>query len=135
MHVKISMRAVEKDRLSVHELKRCRASAKGWPWEVWEEDIWWWSQDRQSWSPLDEPLWPRRRRWLMLLTEEGTVPALLWEAGEPYELPSLAEEGEEEPLEEPALHLQAGLQEDPVVDQKAPHHIAPLGLSPRVPDH
>lgn len=134
MYVKVSMRAVEKDRLSEHELKRCRASAKGWQWEVWEEDIWWWSHDRQSWSPLDEPLWPRRRRWLMLQTEEGTAAALLWEVGEAYDLPSPGEEIAEQD-EEPVLHLQTGLQKDAVVDEKAPHQVAPLGLSTRVPRH
>jgi len=36
-------------------------------------------------------LWPRRRRWLMLQREEDTVPALLWEPGEAYELPALVE--------------------------------------------
>ena len=92
MYVRVSMRTVQKTDLSEHEVKRCRASARGRRWEVWEEHIWWWSHDRQSWRPLAEPLWPRKRRWLMLDTEEGVTPALLWEAGEAYELPTLAED-------------------------------------------
>ena len=87
MYSKSSMKPVDRSSLSEHELKRCRAVAKGQPWQVWEEDILWWSLDRQSWLPLDDSLWQRRRRWLMVETEQGTSPALLWEVGQGLELP------------------------------------------------
>ena len=87
MQVKLSMKQVERARLSEHELKRCRAEARGQPWQVWEEDILWWSLDRQSWLPVDDAQWPRRRRWLMVETEEGVLPALLWDVSEGLGLP------------------------------------------------
>lgn len=40
------------------------------------EDILWWSMDRQHWSPVDESLWPRKKRWLVVESEEGVYPAL-----------------------------------------------------------
>ena len=87
MHVKLSMRQVERARLSEHELKRCRVEARGQPWQVWEEDILWWSLDRQSWLPVEDAQWQRRRRWLMVETEEGVLPALLWDVSEGLGLP------------------------------------------------
>ena len=86
MQSKLSMKQLGRSSLSEHELKRCRAQAKGLPWQVWEEDILWWSLDRQSWLPLEDSLWPRRRRWLLVETEEGVVPALLWEVGHDLDL-------------------------------------------------
>ena len=105
MHSKLSMKQLGRSSLSEHEVKRCPAQAKGLPWQVWEEDILWWSLDRQSWLPVDDALWQRRRRWLMVETEEGMLPALLWEVGYGLELPlssgpeAPAEEGAEDPAE------------------------------------
>lgn len=82
MHVKISMKAVPRRTLSEHELKRCRATARGHAWQVLEEDILWWSLDKRSWLPVEDDFWPVRRRWLMIETEEGVSPALLWEVRE-----------------------------------------------------
>lgn len=82
MHVKISMKAVPRSKLSEHELKRCRAVARGSAWQVLEEDILWWSLDKQSWLPVDDDYWPSRRRWLMVETEQGVTPAQLWEVGD-----------------------------------------------------
>lgn len=82
MHVKLTMKAVPRRALSEHELKRCRAVAAGHAWQVIEEDILWWSLDRQSWLPVDDALWPERRRWLMVETEEGIQPALIWQTKE-----------------------------------------------------
>ncbi len=82
MHVKVSMKAVPRRTLSEHELKRCRALAKGHAWQVIEEDILWWSLDRQSWLPVDDAMWPERRRWLMVETEEGILPLSIWQANE-----------------------------------------------------
>ncbi len=87
MYSKLSMKPVQRSSLSEHEMKRCRALARGQPWEVWEEDILWWSLDRQSWLPVDESLWQLRRRWLLVESEEGVTPALLWEIAEGLELP------------------------------------------------
>jgi len=53
MHVKVSMRPADRESLSGHEVKRCCAMARRQPWEVWEEDILWWSPDRQRWQPLE----------------------------------------------------------------------------------
>ena len=100
MYSKLSMKPLARSSLSEHELKRCRALAKGLPWQVWEEDILWWSLDRQSWFPLDDSLWQRRRRWLMVETEEGMFPALLWEVG--YGLEPPLSSGSEAPAEEAA---------------------------------
>ena len=86
MYTKLSMKPLERASLSEHELKRCRAMAKGQPWQVWEEDVLWWSLDRQCWFPLDDAVWQRRRRWLMVEAEEGVIPALLWEIGHGLEL-------------------------------------------------
>lgn len=103
MYVKLTMKAVPRRTLSDHELKRCRALAKGRPWQVIEEDILWWSLDRQSWQPVDDALWPDRRRWLMVETEEGIMPLCIWETKEGLGL-SFGEEEEEEEEEasEPA---------------------------------
>lgn len=78
MHVKVSMKAVPRRTLSDHEMKRCRALAKGHAWQVIEEDILWWSLDRQNWQPADDVLWPERRRWLMVETEDGVSPQSIW---------------------------------------------------------
>ena len=82
MHVKISMKAVPRTSLSEHELKRCRAVSRGSAWQVLEEDILWWSLDKQSWLPVEDDYWPNRRRWLMVETEHGVEPAQLWEVRE-----------------------------------------------------
>lgn len=103
MHSKLSMKPVDQSSLSEHELKRCHAIAKGQPWQVWEEDILWWSLDRQCWLPVDDSLWQQRRRWLMVETEEGTVPVLIWEVGSGLELPLPPQR--EPPVIEPAEDL------------------------------
>lgn len=82
MHVKVSMKAVPRRTLSDHETKRCRALAKGRAWQVIEEDILWWSLDRQGWAPVDDAMWPERRRWLMVETEEGVLPLSIWQTSE-----------------------------------------------------
>ncbi len=87
MHSKLSMKTVQRARLSEHELKRCRALARGRRWQVFEEDILWWSLDRQMWLPVDDSLWPRRRRWLLVDAEEGIAPLLIWEVGQGLGLP------------------------------------------------
>jgi hypothetical protein len=87
MHVKISMKPVPRARLTEHEIKRCRVEARGQPWQVFEEDILWWSLDRQSWLPVNDELWQQKRRWLMVETEAGVVPAVLWEISEAVTLP------------------------------------------------
>lgn len=79
MHVKTTMKAVPRSTLSEHELKRCRAVARGNAWQVLEEDILWWSLDKRSWLPVEDDFWPNRRRWLMVETEQGVTPALLWD--------------------------------------------------------
>ena len=89
MHSKLSMKPVQRARLSEHELKRCRALARGHRWQVFEEDILWWSLDRQGWLPVEDSLWPRRRRWLLVETEEGAAPALIWDVGHGLGLPPL----------------------------------------------
>ena len=88
MHVKISMRPVDKSDLSEHEVKRCRAVARGQHWDVWEESILWWSTDRERWEPLHEDLLPHRRRWLVVETEEGCQAALIWNVGDHFQLPT-----------------------------------------------
>ena len=82
MHVKVSMRSIDRGTLSEHEAKRCRTIARGQHWDVWEEDLLWWSPDRVRWQPLDAQILPRRRRWLMLDTEEGRRAALIWDMGD-----------------------------------------------------
>ena len=79
MNVKTTMKAVPRGTLSEHELKRCRAVAHGNAWQVLEEDILWWSLDKRSWLPVEDDFWPNRRRWLMVETEQGVTPALLWD--------------------------------------------------------
>jgi hypothetical protein len=79
MHVKVTMKAVPRSELSEHELKRCRALAHGNAWQVVEEDLLWWSLDRQSWQPVPDNLYPNTRRWLMVETEAGVEPLSLWE--------------------------------------------------------
>ena len=69
-------------------MKRCCAMARRQPWEVWEEDILWWSPDRQRWQPLEAESLPRRRRWLLVETVEGLAAALIWEAGDGLALPA-----------------------------------------------
>lgn len=96
MYSKLSMKPVNRSSLSEHELKRCHAIAKGQPWRVWEEDILWWSLDRQSWLPVDDSLW-QQRRWLMVETAEGMLPALIWEVRNGLELPL-------PPQREPSIH-------------------------------
>lgn len=87
MQVKASMRQVERQTLSEHELKRCRAEARGNPWEVWEEHILWWGADPQRLQPLQDDLLPRHRRWLFVETEQGVLPAMVWEVGDDFDLP------------------------------------------------
>ena len=87
MYTKVSMRPLERSELSEHEVKRCRAIAKHRPWDVWQEEILWWSPDRVSWAPLDDALWQVRRRCLLVQTEEGQLPAYVWIVGEGLDLP------------------------------------------------
>ena len=87
MHVKLSMKRVRREDLSEHEMKRCRAQARGNAWGVCEEDILWWSIDRQHWTPVHESLWPRKRRWLIVESEEGVFPALLWDVTDQEHIP------------------------------------------------
>lgn len=61
---------------------------KGQPWEVWEEEILWWSPDRQRWQPLEPEILPHRRRWLIVEPEEGYAAALIWEVEDAFKLPS-----------------------------------------------
>jgi hypothetical protein len=82
MHVKVSMRPIARADLTEHEAKRCGAAAKGRHWEIWEEDILWWSPDREGWRPLLVEVLPRRRRWMMVETEDGYAAALIWEVEE-----------------------------------------------------
>ncbi len=83
MHVKITMKAVPRRTLSEHELKRCRAVARGNAWQVLEEDILWWSLDKRAWLPGEDDFWPNRRRWLMVETEQGvSPPTLIWDVRE-----------------------------------------------------
>lgn len=79
VHVKVTMKAVLRSALTGHEIKRCRALAHGGAWQVVEEDLLWWSLDKQSWQPVDDHLSPHRRRWLMVETEAGVQPVSLWE--------------------------------------------------------
>jgi len=97
MHVKLTMKQIARSALSEHEQKRCRLEARGNAWQVWEEDIVWWSLDRANWHPLSDEQWQqRRRRWLMVEAEDGVYPALLWDITEglgiPREVESPAEE-------------------------------------------
>jgi hypothetical protein len=85
VYVKASLQPVERRSLSDHEAKRCRALARGEHWEVWEESLLWWSPDQMRWQPLDDML-PRRRRWLILESEEGYRAAHIWEIGEAFGL-------------------------------------------------
>jgi hypothetical protein len=94
VHVKVSMRPIQRGSLSEHEAKRCRAVAKGRYWEVWEEDILWWSPDQQRWHPLEAESLPRRRRWLIVETEEGYAANLIWEVDDTFRLPSADERPE-----------------------------------------
>ncbi len=87
MHVKVSMRPIDRESLSEHEVKRCRAMARRQPWAVWEEDILWWSPDRQRWQPVEAESLPRRRRWLIVETEEGLAAALIWDVDDSLKLP------------------------------------------------
>ena len=80
VHAKLSMQPVQRSILSEHEVKRCRAVARGNHWEVWEESIMWWSPDQQRWHPVEADVVPRHRRWLLLETEEGFRVALIWNA-------------------------------------------------------
>lgn len=87
MQVKATMRPLDRGRLSEHEAKRCRALARGLYWQVLEEHVTWWSPDDQSWLPLVDELLPRRRRFLVLETEQGYELAHIWEVGDDFELP------------------------------------------------
>jgi hypothetical protein len=88
MHVKLTMKQVARSGLSDHELKRCRVEARGNPWQVWEEDVLWWSLDRVSWQPVNDEQWQqRRRRWLMVEAEDGIYPAILWDITEGLGVP------------------------------------------------
>ncbi len=98
VHVKVSMCLIARGSLSEHEAKRCRAAAKGRYWDVWEEDILWWSPDRERWQPLEAEELPRRRRWLMVETESGFAVALIWEVEDAFKLPSTG--GQRETLPE-----------------------------------
>jgi hypothetical protein len=100
MHVKASMRPIDRKSLSDHEVKRCRAVARGQHWEVWEESILWWSPDQQRWQPLEEGLLPRRRRWLIVEGEEGLQAALIWDVGDTFTLPATSEHTEAAPERE-----------------------------------
>lgn len=97
MHVKISMRPVDKSDLSEHEVKRCRAVARRQHWDVWEESILWWSTDQERWEPLHEDSLPHRRRWLVVETEEGYQAALIWNVGDDFHLPAGGERREAVP--------------------------------------
>jgi hypothetical protein len=82
------MKQVQRSGLSDHELKRCRLEARGNPWQVWEEDVLWWSLDRASWHPVSDDQWQqRRRRWLMVEAEDGVYPAILWDITEGMGVP------------------------------------------------
>lgn len=87
MHMKASMRQLDRASLSEHEAKRCRALARGRHWDVWEEHLLWWSPDRQRWQPVEDNALPRKRRWLIVETEDGSTVALIWEAGDDFALP------------------------------------------------
>ena len=101
MHVKVSMSPVDRGSLSPHEAKRCRAVARGQLWEVWEEDILWWSPDRERWQPLGAEALPRRRRWLMVETEEGFQAALIWDVDDAFKLPSPSRQPDILPQQQP----------------------------------
>jgi hypothetical protein len=90
VQVKASMRPVDRQDLSQHELKRCRAVARGNPWEVWEEHIIWWGADPNHMQPVQNDLLQRHRRWLFVDTESGVNPALCWEIGDDFDLPPSA---------------------------------------------
>ncbi|MEX0801410.1 MAG: hypothetical protein WD379_09360 [Dehalococcoidia bacterium] len=88
MHVKATMRPVPREDLTEHEVKRCRAIARGNAWEVWEEHVLWWGPDPQRQMPLQEDIVPRRRRWLIIELEDGLVPGFVWEVGDDFDLPA-----------------------------------------------
>ncbi len=100
MHVKISMRPTHKSDLSEHEVKRCRAVARGQHWDVWEESILWCSPDQARWQPLEEEILPSRRRWLIVETEDGHQAALIWDVGDALTLPFAGEQPETAPERE-----------------------------------
>src|SRR3972149_6452155 len=82
VHAKLSMQPVGKSSLSEHEVKRCRAVARGSHWQGREESLMWWSPAQQRWHPVEADVMPRPRRWLLLETEEGFRVALIWNAGD-----------------------------------------------------
>ena len=88
MHARMSLRPISRSGLSEHELKRCRAEARSCPWQVFEEHILWWSLDRQTWLPVDDAMWPRRRRWLMAEQEDGPRPLLMWDVSDDVLVPA-----------------------------------------------
>jgi hypothetical protein len=96
------MRPLDRSRLSAHEVKRCRAIAHGQYWEVWEENLLWWSPDEQRWQPVQDDVLPRRRRWLVLETEEGYATGLIWEAGDDFSLPAATPRAPRAPARQPA---------------------------------
>jgi hypothetical protein len=87
VQVKATMRPVPREELTEHELKRCRAVARGTAWEVWEEHVLWWGSG-QHLMPLQEDIVPRRRRWLIVESENGLSPGLVWEVGDDFDLPN-----------------------------------------------
>lgn len=62
--------------------------ARHQPWAVWEEDILWWNPYRQRWQPPEAESLPRRRRWLIVETEEGFAAALTWDVDDALMLPA-----------------------------------------------
>ena len=100
MYFKASMRPIDKRSLSEHEVKRCRAVARGQHWEVWEESILWWSPDKVRWQPLEEDILPSQRRWLTVEREEGFQVALIWQVGDAFTLPLTSEQSETAPERE-----------------------------------
>ncbi len=88
MHTRASLRPVARASLSEHELKRCRAEAGGYQWQVFEEDILWWSLDRQTWLPVDDAMWQRRRRWLLVEREDGAQPVYMWDVSDVVFVPA-----------------------------------------------
>lgn len=97
MHVKVTMKAVPRSALTEQELKRCRAFARGNRWQVLEEDVVWWSLDRQSWLPVEDALIDHRRRWLMVESEYGVSPVFLWDVPS-HDAPEDTETGADCPL-------------------------------------
>ncbi len=68
--------------------------ARGQHWEVWEEDILWWSPDKVRWQPLEAAVLPRRRRWLIVEGEEGSRASLIWDLDSAFTLPTPERHGE-----------------------------------------